>query len=83
MQVAQGIRPDIGGVPGEVALAYWVFPLVLVLGLLVLLRVTDDGVFATIVIFVVGLVWAHCLYSNRNARPRDKEESDRRANGSA
>jgi hypothetical protein len=46
----------------------------LALGVLALLRVTDDGVFATIVLVVFGLVWAHCLYTNRSPRSRKKQK---------
>ncbi len=52
----------------------------LVLGVVGLLRVTDDGVFATIVIVVFGLVWAHALYTSRSSRLREKQ--DRSVNGS-
>jgi uncharacterized membrane protein YeaQ/YmgE (transglycosylase-associated protein family) len=46
----------------------------LALGLVALLRVTDDGVFATIVVVVFGAVWAHCLYTDRRSRPRKKQK---------
>ncbi len=46
----------------------------LIIGVAGLLRVTDDGVFATIVVVVVGLVWAHALYTSRSSRHREKQD---------
>ena len=72
-QVAQIARPVIRNIPGEVALANVLLVVGLIIGVVALLRVTNDGVFATIVIVVCGLVWAHALYTSRSSRHRDKQ----------
>ena len=42
---------------------------------LLLGRVAEDGVFATILILVFGLVWAHTLYTDRKHEREDRAES--------
>ena len=46
-------------------------------GALLLGRVTEDGVFATILILVFGLVWAHTLYTDRKHEREDRAESQK------
>ena len=64
--------------PGEPFVATVAIVICLVAGALLLGRDTEDGVFATILILVIGLVWANTLYTHRN-----HERDDRAVSGKA
>lgn len=55
----------------------------LLLGLLALRQVSDNGVFATILLVVFGIVWAYNLYISRKPLSKRDHKGDRPADGSA
>ncbi len=48
---------------------------------LLLGRVAEDGVFATILILVFGLVWAHTLYTDRKHEREDRAQAKKTREG--